>query len=143
MAIKCIYGSGYTTIVRETRSGTTKNLLGSANPLGYPTQYDLPLYSGFDFTDVKDKPIVQQATGSALSLDVLSLRQGALAVSWSAPGMATVACVNSLGRTLWTRSGVSGRNAAEFNTDQLPNGSYRLVLRSDGRQMEKSIGIVH
>ena len=143
MAIKCIYGSGYTTIVRETRGGTTKNLLGSANPLGYPTQYDLPLYSGFDFTDVKDKPAVQPAAGNALSLEALSLRQGAMAVSWRAPGMATVACVNTLGRTLWTQSGVSGRQAAELKTAQLPNGSYRLVLRSGGRQMEKSIGIVH
>lgn len=47
-------------VVRETRNGVTKDLLSTANPVEYPTQYDLPLYCAYDATKA-EMPIARDA----------------------------------------------------------------------------------
>jgi hypothetical protein len=145
MGVKAIYGAGYTTIVRETRNGVTKDLLSTANPLGYPTQYDLPLYCAYDATRA-EKPIARDAARSdALRIDAAAPGRGMVTVRWSAPSRApaTLSLVNARGQTVWSLTDDVGMREAVIETSAIPCGSYRLMLRSGVRHTARSLAILH
>jgi hypothetical protein len=142
--LKCIYGGGYTTLVRETRNGATKNLLSTANPGGFPTQFDLPAYSAYDATAVQEFPRVNEHDAVALSMIAAAIPLGILA-RWKAPGAApaTLSLVNSLGCPVKALRCQSGAQSIMIGTGDISSGLYRLVLQSGGRQTVRALAIVH
>lgn len=145
MGLKCVYGSGYTTLVRETRGGTTKDLLSSANPGGFPTKFDLPMYTGYDATHVQHAPIAVPSASGVLSIVAMEVGPAALSVRWSAPGpgAASLSLVNSLGRNVRTLTSGPGVRRAQIDARGLAAGSYRLIVESSGRQVCRSVAVLH
>jgi len=144
MGVKCIYGGGYATLVRETRNGVTKNLLASANPGGFPTQFDLPAYSAYDATAVQEHPVIAAPDAAALSMMTASSTPYGLSVRWKAPVMApaTLSLVNSLGCPVKVLRCQAGARSAAIETTDLAGGSYRLVMQSAGKKTVHALAII-
>jgi hypothetical protein len=142
--VKCIYGSGYTTLVRETRNGVTKNLLASANPGGFPTKFGLPAYSAYDATAAQDHPPAKAHDAAALLTIAAAPTPLAISVRWNTPvpAPATLSLVNALGRAVKVLHCQPGARSAMIAIQGAPGGSYRLVLQSAGRQTVRALAIV-
>jgi hypothetical protein len=143
-AVKCIYGSGYTTLVRETRNGVTKNLPASANPGGFPTKFDLPAYSAYDATAAQDQPRAEAQDAAALSAIVAVQTAFGISLRWNAPvpASATLSLVNALGRAVKVLHCQPGAQSAVIAIEDTPGGSYWLVLQSSCRQTTRALAIV-
>jgi hypothetical protein len=143
--VKCIYGGGYITLVRETRNGVTKNLLASANPGGFPTQFDLPAYSAYDATGAQASPVSAAHDAAALSMIAAAQTPFGILVQWKAPVMApaTLALVNSLGCPVKALRCQPGTQSVMIGTGDMPGGLYRLLLQSTSKQTARALAIMH
>ena len=129
-------------LVRQTYKGVTRELLATANPAGYPTSYDMPMFTAYDPVSV-----LPASAGAAANIEDawfgISAGAGRTAVlRWSRP-FETIAIVNSLGRTVrMVMSDGSAAGRTEIGFSGLPFGSYRVVAESAGRRVAECLTIV-
>jgi hypothetical protein len=129
-------------LVRQTYKGVTKELLATANPAGYPTSYDMPMFTAYD--PVSAQPV---SAGAAANIEDawfgISAGAGRTAVlHWSRP-FGSIAIINSCGRTMrifQSDGSAAGRMALDISG--LPFGSYQVISESAGRQTVKSLTII-
>jgi hypothetical protein len=139
MGLKCYYGRGYTTLVRETRGGVTKNYLASANTqAGFPTQYDLPVYCGYDATAIRPAKSAPKKSGDPKILSAVCAK-GILHVRWiggeETPDYLSLA--NSSGQIVWHRTCQAATEGVVAKLPSLPCGLYQLIARSETREVSQ------
>jgi hypothetical protein len=135
--VQCRYSNKYNILVRQTYGGTTKELLATANPAGFPTTFDIPQFTAYDAAStVSCGPRINAPD---LTFDRRGTDGPVVLVRWN-QASSPLLLVNSLGRTI--RAITPGIRRAEIDVSEIGAGPYFVVVPAGDRRVAKGLSIM-
>jgi len=129
-------------LVQQTSKGVTRELLATANPGGYPTAYDMPMFTAYDAAALQQPPKTGAEPAETAEIGIAGTVGRTALLRWSRP-FGSIAIVNSCGRTVrmfQSDGSPAGRMALDISG--LPSGTYRAVVTPAGRRSAECLTIM-
>jgi len=135
--VQCRYSNKYNILVRQTYGGTTKELLATANPTGFPTTFDMPQFTAYDAASTV-------SLGPSIAAPDLTFgRRGpdgpVVLVRWDRAS-SPLLLMNSLGRM--TRTVTLSKWGARIDVSEISAGPYFVVVPAGDRRVVRDLSIV-
>jgi hypothetical protein len=138
-ATQCRYSSYYTILVDQTYNGTKKQFLSTANTTGFPTVYDMPLFTAYDQAMATERRVSGPAMPRVTIAEQTDRRM--MSVAWDVAGVTHISLVNSSGRAVLEQACAPGTRRVGIDASEFPAGSYRIVLSAGAQRIARNLMI--